>query len=257
MNTEKEMSKRQQRRAKIRQSEMRSRMVTIGLVIIGALLIAFVLIYPNLKPVAGVTAVDAGTHPQADKNSMGDPKAPVKIEEFSDFQCPYCENFHKQTEPQIVETYVATGKVLFTYRSTGNWVSSNIGGGKTESEDAAKAAYCAGDQNKYWEMHATLFGNVLGEDVGSFTDRRLVALAQTISGLDMKQFNDCYNSNKYADQVAQDGKDAIAAGVTGTPSFVVSYTDASGKTITKLIEGAQPFEVFQKEIEAALALAGK
>jgi protein-disulfide isomerase len=257
MNTEKEMSKRQQRRAKIRQSEMRSRMVTIGLVIIGALLIAFVLIYPNLKPVAGVTAVDAGTHPQADKNSMGDPKAPVKIEEFSDFQCPYCENFHKQTEPQIVETYVATGKVLFTYRSTGNWVSSNIGGGKTESEDAAKAAYCAGDQNKYWEMHATLFGNVLGEDVGSFTDRRLAALAQTISGLDMKQFNDCYNSNKYADQVAQDGKDAIAAGVTGTPSFVVSYTDASGKTITKLIEGAQPFEVFQKEIEAALALAGK
>jgi protein-disulfide isomerase len=257
MNTEKEMSKRQQRRAKIRQSEMRSRMVTIGLVIIGALLIAFVLIYPNLKPVAGVTAVDAGTHPQADKNSMGDPKAPVKIEEFSDFQCPYCENFHKQTEPQIVETYVATGKVLFTYRSTGNWVSSNIGGGKTESEDAAKAAYCAGDQNKYWEMHATLFGNVLGEDVGSFTDRRLVALAQTISGLDMKQFNDCYNSNKYADQVAQDGKDAIAAGVTGTPSFVLSYTDASGKTITKLIEGAQPFDVFQKEIEAALALAGK
>jgi protein-disulfide isomerase len=257
MSTEKEMSKRQQRRAKIRQSEMRSRMLTIGLVVIGALLIAFVMIYPNVKPVSGVTTVDAGTHPQADKNSMGDPNAPVKIEEFSDFQCPYCKDFHDQTESQIVETYVTTGKVLFTYRSTGNWVSGNIGGGKTESEDAAKAAYCAGDQNKYWEMHATLFGNVLGEDAGSFTSRRLVALAQTISGLDMKQFNDCYNSNKFKDQVDQDFNDAKAAGVTGTPSFVLSYTDASGKTITKMIEGAQPFDVFQKEIEAALALAGK
>ena len=257
MNTEKEMSKRQQRRAKMRQEQMRSRMITIGLVIIGALMIAFVLIYPNAKPVAGVIAVDAGTHPQADRNSMGDPNAPVKIEEFSDFQCPYCKNFHEQTESQIVETYVVTGKVLFTYRSAGNWVSGNIGGGKTESQDAALAAYCAGDQNKFWEMHATLFGNGLGEDAGSFTDRRLVSLAETVGGLNMKQFNDCYNSNKYADQVAQDGKDAVAAGVSGTPSFVLSYTDASGKTITKLIEGAQPFDVFQKEIEAELALAGK
>jgi predicted DsbA family dithiol-disulfide isomerase len=106
-------------------------------------------------------------------------------------------------------------------------------------------------------MHATLFGNVLGEDAGSFTSRRLVALAQTINGLDIKQFSDCYDSNKYANQVAQDGKDAIAAGVSGTPSFVLSYADASGKTITKMIDGAQPFDVFQKEIEAKLALAGK
>ena len=172
------MSKRQQRRAKIRQSQMRSRMVTIGLVVIGALMIAFVLIYPNVKPVAEVITVDAGTHPLAEKNSMGDPNAPVKIEKFSDFQCPYCKNFHEQTEPQIVETYVTTSKVHFTYCSTGNWVSGNIGGGKTESEDAAKAAYCAGDQNKFWEMHATLFGNGLGEDVGSYTDRRLVSLAR-------------------------------------------------------------------------------
>ncbi len=256
MSPEKELSKRQQRREKMRQSEMRSRMITIGLVVIGALLVAFVMIYPNVKPVAAVTAVDAGVHPKADRNSMGDPNAPIKIEEFSDFQCPYCERFHKETETQLVDTYVTTGQVLFTYRSTGNWVSGNIGGGKTESEDAAKAAYCAADQGKFWEMHATLFGNVLGEDAGSFTDRRLVSLAES-AGLDTKLFSDCYNSNKYADQVAQDGKDAIAAGVNGTPTFVLSYTDASGKTVTKLIEGAQPFDTFKTEIEAALALAGK
>jgi predicted DsbA family dithiol-disulfide isomerase len=57
--------------------------------------------------------------------------------------------------------------------------------------------------------------------------------------------------------VDQDFNDAKTAGVTGTPSFVLSYADASGKTITKMIDGAQPFDVFQKEIEAELALAGK
>jgi protein-disulfide isomerase len=260
MSPEKEMSKRQQRREKIRKSETRGRIITISLVVIGAVLVAFVLIYSNYKgntPVAGVTAIPAGTHPQANKNSMGDPNAPVKIEEFSDFQCPYCERFHQETESQLVDAYVVTGKVFFTYRSTGNWVSRNSGGNKTESEDAAKAAYCAGDQGKFWEMHATLFGNVLGEDAGSFTGPRLAALAQTINGLDMKQFNDCYSTNKFADQVNQDFQDAVAAGVQGTPSFVLSYKDASGKVITKLIEGALPFDTFKTDIDAALALAGK
>jgi protein-disulfide isomerase len=256
MSTDKEMSKRQQRRIKMRQAQMRSRLVTIGLVVIGALLVAFVLIYPSVKPIAGIVTVDVGTHPQADKNSMGDPNAPVKLEEFSDFQCPYCKNFHETIEPQLVETYVTTGKLRFTYRSAGNLISDNIGLGKTESEDAAKAAYCAGDQDKFWEMHATIFANWLGEDVGSYTDRRLASIAETI-GLDMKQFNDCYDSDKYANQVAQDGKDAIAAGVTGTPSFVLSYIDASGQTVTKLVENSLHFEDFQKEIDAALATAGK
>ncbi len=99
-------------------------------------------------------------------------------------------------------------------------MSDNIGGGKTESEDAAKAAYCAGDQNMYWEMHDMLFANVLGEDADSFTDRRLSDIAEK-TGLDMTKFDECYSSNKYKDQVFQDGKDALAAGVQGTPGFVL------------------------------------
>jgi protein-disulfide isomerase len=251
-----EMSKRQTRREQIRRKEQRGRWIGIGLITFGALLVAFLIIWPNLKPVSGINAVTEKPRPQANVNSMGDPNAPVKIVEFSDFQCPYCEKFFTETEPSLVETYISTGKVYFTYRSTGNWVSRNIGGGKTESEDAAKAAYCAGDQNKYWEMHDVLFGNVLGEDAGSFTERRLSAFADQI-GLDTNQFNDCITSNKYQSQSDQDLKDAIAAGVQGTPSFVVTYTDASGKEVTELIEGAQPFSVFQTKIDAALAAAAQ
>jgi protein-disulfide isomerase len=256
MNNPKEASKRQARREQIRRKEQRGRWIGIALISIGAIFVAFLIIYPNFKPVAEINSVTPSTHPQADANHMGDPNAPVKIVEFSDFQCPYCERFHKDTEPSLIDTYIVTGKLYFTYRSAGNWVSKNIGGGKTESEDAAKSAYCAGDQNMYWEMHEMLFANVIGEDTGSFSDRRLSAIAEK-AGLDMDQFNQCYSSNKYQSQADQDSKDALTAGVSGTPSFVLTYTNANGKEVSELIEGAQPFSVFQEKIEAALAASAK
>jgi protein-disulfide isomerase len=256
MSNQSEVSKRQLRREQIRRKEQRGRVIGISLITIGALFVAFLIIWPNVKPVTGITVVESNPRPQAENNSMGDPKAPVKIVEFSDYQCPFCERFLKDTEPSLIESYISTGKVHFTYRSTGNWVSQNINSGLTESEDAAAAAYCAGDQNKFWEMHDMLFANVLGEDVGSFTDRRLSSIAEK-AGLDLNKFNDCYSSNQFRDQVLQDGKDAVAAGVKGTPSFVLTYTDASGKEVSEFIEGAQPFSVFQEKIEAALKAAGQ
>jgi protein-disulfide isomerase len=248
-------SKRQERRQKVAQQERRNRLIMIGLIVVGAILIVSAVVIPQLKPIAQVVAVDPGTHPNAKDNSMGDPNAPIKVEEFADFQCPYCEQFHQNTEPLLRQYYVDTGKVQYIYRSMGNFVSDNIAQAKgvpagTESQDAAMAAYCAGDQNKFWEMHAYLFGNVLGEDAGSFTDKRLKAIAQK-AGLDMSQFNSCYDSGKYADRVQQDFKDGQAANITGTPSFVISYT-VNGQKKTKLIEGAEPFSKFQQELEAAL-----
>lgn len=256
MSNTKEMSKRQLRREQIRRKEMRGRIISISLISIGAILLAFLFIYPNVRPVEQVTTIEPNPRPQAETNNMGDPNAPVKLIEFSDYQCPFCERFFEQTEPALVENYIATGKVYFTYRSAGNWVSGNIGNGKTESEDAAKAAYCAGDQNKYWEMHDMLFVNVIGEDVGSFTDRRLIAIAEAAE-LDMTQFEDCYSSNKYQDQTEQDFADLVKAGVNGTPGFILIYTDAAGQEVSQLIEGAQPFTVFQEAIEAALAASGQ
>jgi protein-disulfide isomerase len=125
---------------------------------------------------------------------------------------------------------------------------------KTESQDAALAAYCAADQNKFWEMHAHLFANVLGEDAGSFTDERLKAIAEKI-GLDRNQFNSCYDSGKYENRVQQDFKDGQAAKINGTPGFLVTYT-VNGEKKAKLIEGAQPFTKFQQELEAALTEIG-
>jgi protein-disulfide isomerase len=248
-------SKRQERRERMKKQEARNRLVMIGLITLGAALLVFAFVYPSLRPIAEVISVDPGTHPNPDDNSMGDPNAPILIEEFSDFQCPFCERFHEQTEPLLRQYYIETGQVRFVYRSMGNWVSRNIGGGRTESQDSALAAYCAGEQNKFWEMHAYLFGNVLGEDVGSFTDKRITGIAEKIDGLDMAQFQSCYDSGKYEDRVQQDMADGLAANINGTPGFLMTYT-VNGATKTRLIEGAQPFSTFQTEIEAALAEMG-
>lgn len=244
-------SKRQERREKMKQQEQRNRLIMIILMVIGGALLVFAFVWPSLRPIAQVVTVDPGTHPNANDNSMGDPNAPIVIEEFSDFQCPFCERFHEDTEPLLRQYYIDTGKVRFIYRSMGNWVSGNTGGGKTESQDAALGAYCAGEQNKFWEMHALLFANVLGEDVGSFTDQRIKAIAAEIDGLDTDQFDSCYDSGKYEDRVQQDFADGQAAGISGTPGFIITYT-ANGETKTRSIDGAQPFSAFQQELEAAL-----
>ncbi len=250
------LSKRQEFRERRRKAEQRTRLIWIGLIVLGALLVAFFLIYPQVKPITGIQPATPVARPNVNRNSTGDPNAPIKLVEFSDFQCPYCKQYWQDTEAQIVDSYVATGKVYYTDRSAGNWVSGNIGQGGTESQDSALAAYCAADQNKYWEMHDALFTNVLGEDAGSFTSRRLQAIAQSV-GLDMNAFNSCYSSQKYMDQVNQDLTDAKAANIQGTPFFVISYIP-KGQTqaVTTTLDGAQPFNVFQQELDKDLAAAG-
>jgi protein-disulfide isomerase len=252
-------SKRQEIREKRMRQQKVQRLGVIGLVSVGVLFLAAAIIYPQVKPIGTVVTPEAVSRPNPQGNAIGDPNAPIKIEEFSDFQCPYCARFSETTEQQLIDTYVATGKVYFLYRSMGNFLNDNIAraGGPpgTESKDAAEAAYCAGDQNKFWEYHDILFANQTGEAVGDFAPRKLTAYAEAL-GLDMQTFQSCIDSGKYRDRVAQDGVDGGAAGVTGTPSFLLTYT-INGEVRTKLIVGAMPIGTFQTEIEAALAEMGQ
>lgn len=256
MKEENKASKRQERRDKAQQREKANRLRTMGLIVAGVAILVFLFISQQLKPVTGIVTVEPGSYPMADRNSMGDANAPIQLVEYSDFQCPYCERFAVDTEPLLVEYFISTGKVLFTYRTAGNWVSSNIGGNKTESQDAGLAALCAADQGKFWEMHASLFANNRDvEDQGSFADKRLTAMAESI-GLDMSAYQDCYDSGKYEDDIQQGFDDAVAAGISGTPFFVMTYK-VDGEVKTETIEGAQPINVFQQKIEAALLIADK
>lgn len=247
MSPEQKLSKRQMMREKRQRQAQIQRLGMIGIIVAGALLVTAALIYPNLKPVGEVTTAASTERPMVNDNAMGNPDAPIKIEEFSDYQCPYCARFYEETEWQIADSYVADGTVYFVYRSFGDFIGP-------ESKAAAEAAYCAGDQDKYWEYHDILFANLTGENVGAYADRRLQAFAEALS-LDMDAFNSCFNSGKYSERVNQDRIDGAAAGVTGTPAFSITYT-VNGEQKQRFIAGAYPFSEFQTQIEEALVEMG-
>jgi protein-disulfide isomerase len=239
----------EERRKKEQQKRLRLVLAILGGVVLIVLAVVAINGTTNKSKAASlgdIVQITPVARPEADRNNMGDPNAKVKMVEYSDFQCPYCKDFADQTLQAIVDAYIATGKLYFTSRSMGNFVSQNIGTGGTESRDAAEAAYCAADQGKYWEFSEVAFANWAGEEAGSFSSQRLNQIAQSL-GLDMSVFKQCMKNHTHRNHVNQDYSDGQAAGINATPSFVING---------KLISGALPFADFQKEIEAALAAAG-
>ena len=243
----KEISRRQMIREKRARESTRNRLIYIGGIVLLAAAIFGLFVGPVLNQLLNPfepQVPEARSLPNADDNAMGDADAPITITEYSDFQCPYCRLFWENTEAQLVETYVETGKVRFVYRSFGAFIGA-------ESGASAEAAYCAGDQGKFWEMHDIIFFNQTGENVGAYSNSKLEAFAKAIN-LDLNAYDDCMGGNTFADRVTQDGIDGINAGIQATPSFVISYV-VNGETKTRIIQGAEGFEKFQAEIEAALA----
>ena len=210
--------------------------VGLALALVGVLIVSS----PQnpFTPPGTVVAITPFPRPAANQNAMGDPNAPVKIEEYSDFQCPACAAFYRDTEKLIAEQYVAANKVYFVYHSMGAWIGS-------ESAGAAEAALCAGDQGKFWDYHDLLFANLTGENIGAFRTQRLLAFGEAL-GLATGEFRPCLDNHKYASQVAQDRVEGEKLGVKVTPTFFING---------KKIEGALSFAAFQQEIESALAAA--
>lgn len=210
----------------------RQRWIVIGLIGLGAVLLVFAIVWTPVTPPGG-TAVNAPAGPviltatpvalpQAKGLSLGDPNAPVTIDVFEDFQCPACKYFTETIETRVIPDLIATGKeryVFHPYPFLDGGTASEGG----ESDQAASAAMCANEQDKFWEMHGTLFANWNGENEGAFSDIRLQAMAQSL-GLDMKAFNDCFTARKYAADIQADMDLGAKMGVSGTPTVFVNGT---------------------------------
>jgi protein-disulfide isomerase len=205
-------------------------LVLLVLAVLSGGVVYYMMLQSTPTSVSPVTLADG-----SQSNVMGDANAPVMIIEYGDYQCPYCYRFWKETEGRIVETYVKTGKVYFIYRSAGNFIGP-------ESGAAAEAAYCAGDQGKFWEYHDMLYSNQGGENTGAFSESNLLKFANKLE-LNQNMFRDCLRSGKYTARVAQEAAEMQSDGVRATPSFLING---------QLVEGAQPFDVFQQTIEAIL-----
>lgn len=164
---------------------------------------------------------------------LGSKDAPVTIVDFSNFQCPACAKFATEILPLIKEEYINTGKVKLVYRDI--FVVYD-----EYSQIAAEAGECADDQGKFWEYHDILFEKQTEWSITGET--KLKEYAQNL-GLDMIKFNECLNSEKYANETQKDLIDAINYGVKATPTIYINGIK---------VEGAQPYNVYKELIEQEL-----
>lgn len=169
---------------------------------------------------------------------QGSASAPVWVLEVSDFQCPYCKQWHDRTYGQLVQEYVTTGKVRLAYVNLPLSMHQH-------AQLAAEASMCAGSLGKYWPYHDALFATQ--ERWEGLPDARPVfdSLATAV-GVDTAAFGACLTNHEMRDLVAADAARMTQAGVQATPTFFIGNAK---------LEGAQPIEAFRQAIDAALAAA--
>ncbi|UUN27802.1 DsbA family protein [Streptomyces sp. FIT100] len=204
-------------------------------------------------PTAGGSVAGASADPQADmyrelaelaRRDPADPlavgraDAPVVLIEYADFACGYCGKFARDTAPALVEKYVDSGTLRIEWR--------NLPIFGAESEAAARAAWAAGRQGRFWQFHAAAYAE--GAKEKGFGAQRLKELAEEAGVKDLNRFARDAESGAARRAVAQDQQEAYGLGATSTPSFLVN-----GRPIA----GAQPRETFEQAIAVEAAGAGK
>lgn len=195
---------------------------------------------PAAPPSSGKVSVD-------DDPTLGEKGAKVTIVEFSDYECPFCKRHFDQVYPLIKKDYIDTGKVKLVFRDYPLPFHDPM------ATFEAKAANCAREQGgdtAYFKFHGTIFTKTTSNGNGLTKDQVYQFAAD--QGLNQANFKSCADSDKFDAEVKKDVTDGSAAGVSGTPSFVIGKSDPSGNIDGQLIVGAQPYTAFQAAIDDLL-----
>ena len=167
---------------------------------------------------------------------FGNPEAPLRIAELSDFGCGYCRKFHEETFPVLQEEYIDAGTVLWKYIPivTGMFPHGDL---------AALAGECAGEQGEFEGMLERLF-----QDQGAWKGSddpmpHFLGYAAEL-GLNAEQFQSCVSEERPEERLAAGGQAARAMGVRGTPSFLINGFP---------VQGALPTQLFRDILENELA----
>jgi protein-disulfide isomerase len=174
-------------------------------------------------------------------STLGRPSAPVTIEIWSDFQCPYCSLLAHAIEPDLIRGPVAGGEVQLVYN---DYVFLG-----QESLDASVAARCAGRQGEFWRYHDLLFATQRGENQGTFSQQFLASIAG-FAALDATQFQQCISDPSVAAGVLADTKKGGEAGVESTPTLIIT-----GPVATRVLRGFPSWSSVMLEIDRAMGRA--
>jgi protein-disulfide isomerase len=178
--------------------------------------------------------------------SKGSTRAKVTVVEVSDYHCPFCRRHTQMTQPKIDEQFITNGKIQYVF------VDYPIAGLHPRAATVHEGAMCAGEQNKFWEMHGRLFAEAPPRDPSQLVPQ-LLSHAQAV-GLDLSKFRACIDNGKHSKAVAESVGRMEQLGVDSTPTFLLGLTPAPGQPmkIVKVIKGALPFEEFKSAIEGLL-----
>ncbi|WP_254768485.1 DsbA family protein [Salinilacihabitans rarus] len=180
------------------------------------------------------------------KPIMGSPDAPLEMYYWTDFQCPFCERFERETLPEVVRTHVEPGRVRIVFVPVPYFGA--------DSMTAAVAARCVWEQVRgsepdvYWDWHAAVFDEQGEKNSGWAAADALVGYARSVPGVDADALETCLADRRstFEEAVGADAELARSFGITGTPTFVVF--DPASETAGTLV-GAQPPERFDEAIE--------
>lgn len=209
---------------------------------------------PESRPVTssgdGAAPSAAATDPQLARADLarvrGAESAPIWIIEVSDFQCPYCAQFHRDTYEALSREYIETGKARLAYV---NLPLPN----HQHAMEAAEAAMCAGAQGKFWPMHDVLFTTQPRWSGLATATSFFDSLATTV-GVSLRPWRACMSSNTTRPLIENDYQRAVQSGVRATPSFLIVPDSAAGLgSRTMSLSGAQPIDAFRRTIDVMLA----
>lgn len=168
----------------------------------------------------------------------GSADAPVAIIEYGDYQCSFCGRFKQDVYPQIEADYLETSKLKYIYRDLP--LASH-----RYALPAARAAYCAKEQGKYWEMHQKIFA--LKQ---SFSEMELSEQAQAI-GLRKEDFRACVADHRSEDEILRVAADARTMQIESTPTFLIGPVAPDGNSVVvkTIIVGAKGMADYRAAIE--------
>lgn len=174
-----------------------------------------------------------------DDHVLGNPSAPVRIIEYSDFQCPYCKKFHP-TVKQIMDEYGKTGQVALVYR---HFPLDSI---HPQARPLAIASECVAEQGgdtAFWKAY-----DMIMTQETDFNLKDLSSIARA-SGVDAAKLQSCVDSNKYDERVTRDFTSGVNAGVQGTPFSFVVHQDGR----VEKVGGAYPYANVKAILDSLLA----
>lgn len=186
----------------------------------------------NLEALAPITE---------DDHIRGNPNAPLVIVEYSDFDCPYCRNFHI-TMQKIMDDYGANGQVAWVYR---HFPLTALHPSAAHIAEASECVADLGGNEAFWTFTDLVFTERGVNESTNIT--RLPEFAAT-AGVDQAAFKECLDNGKFKAEVEADLNNAVAIGGRGTPHSIIVV----GNEKMEITGGAQPYEAVKGMIDNLL-----